>query len=153
MVQDGVDPLEMLENVEITYHQYEHCHKMIKIPESINELKQWLRQVDSGRPWVAQEVSALPTHGMDLRPPRIDRLIKNMGLERGYRRAVVAQQRAVKNAVKWQAESLPVSNRSSLSASNLTLEGRSGASSATRRGRQVVLKRPLYLLQVRVRHK
>jgi hypothetical protein len=64
-VQDGLDPLEMLENLEIRYHQYERWHKIIRTPDSIHELKLWLRQVDSDRPGA---ISALPTRGMDLLP-------------------------------------------------------------------------------------
>jgi hypothetical protein len=70
MIQDGFDPLEMLENVEIRYHQYKQCHKIIKTPESINELKQWLQEVDS------ENISALPTHGMGFGYQRLIALLK-----------------------------------------------------------------------------
>jgi hypothetical protein len=44
MVQDGFDPLETLESLEIRYNHHKQCHKAIKTPESISELKNWRTQ-------------------------------------------------------------------------------------------------------------
>jgi hypothetical protein len=65
-VQDGFDPLETLESVEIKYHQYEQCHKVISAPESIAELQQWQTQVDSYHTFSIAELQKLilPKHGM-----------------------------------------------------------------------------------------
>ena len=39
-----------------------------------------------------------------------EQVTKIQGLEREYRKAVVGQQTTVENAVKWQADTLPVGN-------------------------------------------
>jgi hypothetical protein len=144
----------MLESVEIKYHQYEQCHKIISTPKSISELNNWRNRQLSDRNVRLYETDAeileamaLPKHGTRFTTPLIDHIIKNLDLEREYRRAVVAQQTAVKDAIKWQADTLPVGNILPPS-TNLTLAGRSGVSSATRRGPQSILKRVLYVLLV-----
>jgi hypothetical protein len=152
-VQDGFDPLETLESVEIRYHQYYQCHKLISTPESIGELKNWRNALLRYSNIYLDETDAaslktlvLPRHGTKFKTPPIDQDIKNQDLEREYRRKVVAQQTAVTNTVKWQADTLPVGNLLSPSSINLTLEGRTRASSAICRGGQVILKCTLHLL-------
>jgi hypothetical protein len=66
-VQDGFDPLEMLENVEIRYRQHEKSHKIISTPESISELKLWRDQANSESTYVVDvmpQTWLLPDHGM-----------------------------------------------------------------------------------------
>jgi hypothetical protein len=117
MIQDGFDPLEILESVEIRYHQYEQCHKVTGTPESIGELKKW-RDQELSQEYIylheahaaALEAMVFPKHGTRFTTPFIGHLIKILDLEREYRRAVVAQQAAVKNATRWQADTLPVGN-------------------------------------------
>jgi hypothetical protein len=82
-VQDGFDPLETLEGVEIKYHQYEQCHEIISTPESISELEKWRNRqgsyhsFDLYRARVATlEDLALPKHGTRFTTPFIDHLIK-----------------------------------------------------------------------------
>jgi hypothetical protein len=116
-VQDGFDLLHKLESVEIRYHLYEQCHKIIIAPESISELRNWRnQQVPSDGVYLHRagvailEDMALPKHGTRFTTPFIDHIIKKLDLEREYRRAVVAQQTTAGNAVKWLADSLPVGN-------------------------------------------
>jgi hypothetical protein len=114
-IQDGLDPLKMLDKIEIRYNQYEQCRKVISTPESISELKYWgnrhssnrdvyLRTVDSA----LLETWVLPKHGMNLLTPQNCHTIKILCLEREYRRAAVAQQTEVEHAVKWHTDTLPV---------------------------------------------
>jgi hypothetical protein len=154
-VQDGFDPLETLESVEIRYHHYEQCHKVIRTPKAISELKSWRDQQLSSRPFYIDredvetlEAFALPTHGTSFTTPVIGQAIENLDIERAYRKAVVAQQTTAEQAVKWQADTLPVGNFKPPGSIHLTFEGHSGASSATRGGPQGVLKRVLYVLLV-----
>jgi hypothetical protein len=154
-VQDGFDPLETLESVETRSHHYEQCHKVIRTPESISELKSWRdQQLSSNNVWLdiadteTLEAIALPKHGTRFTTPVIGQAIENLDIDRAYRRAVVAQQTTAERAVKWQADTLPVGNFKPPGTIHLTLEGRSGAPSATRRGPQGVLKRVLYVLLV-----
>jgi hypothetical protein len=110
-VQDGFDPLEALEGVEIRYHQYEQCHKAVSVPESIAELQRWQAQVISEGATTNTELKSLT-----LPKPGIHLLISkfiiplNFSLEREYRRAVVAQQTAVRRTMKWQADTVQVDN-------------------------------------------
>jgi hypothetical protein len=148
--QDG---FEMLENIEITYDQCDWTHKIVNTPEYISELKNWeermfriamLPEPDSA----SLELLVLPRHGMRFMTSFIRQIIKNLDLERTYRGAVVAQHTAAEQAAKWHANTLPVGNPQPPAPIRLTLKGRSGESSTTRRGHQGILKRALYLSQV-----
>jgi hypothetical protein len=115
MVQDGFDPLETLESLEIKYHQYEQCHKIISTPDSISELKNWRNQRSSDRlvylyelDTARLEVFVLPKHGTRFTTPAAGPSIKNQGLERAYRVAVVAQQMMAEHTAKWHKDTLPV---------------------------------------------
>jgi hypothetical protein len=116
-IQDGLDPLKTLEGVEIKYHQYEQCHKLNSTPENINELKKWRNRPSPARGvWLhganaeTLEAMALPKHGTRFATPIIGQAIENLDIERAYRCAVVTQQTAAKQAAKWQADTLPVSD-------------------------------------------
>jgi hypothetical protein len=70
-VQDGLDPLVMLETLHIRHSQYEQYHKIIRTPESIGALKLWPNQVsmlvsitDSEEP----EIGFLPQNGIRFDP-------------------------------------------------------------------------------------
>ena len=58
-----------MEGVQITYRQYEQCHKIVNAPESISELQRWQKQVISDRTLLADSASlanwVLPEKGMD----------------------------------------------------------------------------------------
>jgi hypothetical protein len=110
--QDGLDPLEMLESVEIRYHHYEQCHEVIRTPEAIIELKDWQNRRMPSYLWevYSWDVLVLPKHGTSFPTPVIDRVVEILDLEREYRRAIVAQQTMAKPAAKWLVDTLPVSN-------------------------------------------
>ena len=133
MVQDGVDPLETLDSVQTTYHQYEKCHEIINTRESIGNLQRWQSQAISERTLnsASLDTCVLPKHGMDLLAPEVCHPIKIIFLEREYRRSVITQQTAVKHAVKWQTSTLPVGNPCSTITTDLTPKVHSGGPSAT----------------------
>jgi hypothetical protein len=50
----------------------------------------------------------LPKHGMWVPNKEMGLVIEKLGLEREYRRAVIAQQTMAERAARWQADILPV---------------------------------------------
>jgi hypothetical protein len=114
-VQDGVDPTEMLEAIQIRYSQHEQCHKIISTPEYINELKRWHEQVSSMDDMfvslidpVNLSIGLLPQNGMGCVTSLIHYVANDLDAEREYRRSVIAQWTAAERAVKWQADTQPV---------------------------------------------